>query len=88
MIKNRLLYWVTASTVKCVPGVIIVVDSLVKSINVEIILNLFQHNSESQPKIKLAMYVIKSQQQKGTKACGVFAIAMVTLLPWEKTHLM
>ena len=48
-------HWVTASTVKAAPGVVIVVDSLFKSIDTEtksIILNLFQHTA-SEPRIKL-----------------------------------
>ena len=55
------------------------VDSLFKSINTEtksIILNLFQPNNVSEPMIKL----VRSQQQKGTKDCGVFAIAMETTI--------
>ena len=57
----------------------IVVDSLFKSIDTEtksIILNLFQHNIVSEPRIKL----VRSQQQKGPKDCGVFAIAMATTI--------
>lgn len=83
MVKNRLQiifcperhHWITASTVKCVPGVI----SLFKSVDEEtksIIFNLFQHDTASQPKIKL----VRSQQQKGTKDCGAFAIAMATAI--------
>lgn len=55
------------------------VDSLFKSIDTEtksIILNLFQHNIVSEPRIKL----VRSQQQKGLKDCGVFAIAMATAI--------
>ena len=87
MVKNKLQiihcserhHWVTASTVKAAPGVVIVVDSLFKSIDTEtksIILNLFQPNIVSEPMIKL----VRSQQQKGSKDCGVFAIAMATTI--------
>ena len=87
MVRNKLQiihcserhHWIIASSVKSPPGVVIVVDSLFKSIDKEtksIILNLFEHNSESQPTIKL----VRSQQQKGTKDCGVFAIAMATAI--------
>ena len=87
MVRNKLQiihcserhHWIIASSVKSPPGVIIVVDSLFKSIDKEtksIILNLFEHNSESQPTINL----VRSQQQKGTKDCGVFAIAMATAI--------
>ena len=86
MVKNKLQiihcserhHWVTASTVKAAPGVVIVVDSLFKSIDTEtksVILNLFQHMA-SEPRIKL----IRSQQQKGSKDCGVFAIAIATTI--------
>ena len=88
MVKNKLQiihcserhHWVTASTVKAAPGVVIVVDSLFKSIDTEtksIILNLFQPNIVSEPMIKL---LVRSQQQKGSKDCGVFAIAMATTI--------
>ena len=91
MVKNKLQiihcserhHWVTASTVKTAPGVVIVVDSLFKSIDTEtksIILNLFQHNIVSEPRIKL----VRSQQQKGSKDCGVFAIAMATTIALER----
>ena len=87
MVKNKLQinhcserhHWVIASTVKAAPGVVIVVDSLFKSIDKEtksIILNLFQPNIVSEPMIKL----VRSQQQKSSKDCGVFAIAMATTI--------
>ena len=58
MVRNKLQIihcserhqWIIASSVKSAPGVVIVVDSLFKSIDKEtksIILNLFEHNSES-----------------------------------------
>ena len=55
------------------------VDSLFKSIDKEtksIILNLFQPNIVSEPMIKL----VRSQQQKSSKDCDVFAIAMATTI--------
>ena len=71
-------HWVLASTVNSAPSEVLVMDSVYKKLDQETqqtICNVFQF-SASRPTIRL----IKTQKQKGSKDCGVFAIAFATTI--------
>ena len=71
-------HWVLASTVNSAPREVLVMDSVYKKLDQEAmqtICNLLQF-SASRPTIRL----IKTQKQKGSKDCGVFAIAFANTI--------
>ena len=74
-------HWIVATTVKCENGQVLVIDSLYKSIDDETkstVCRLFQ--SKEPPVIK----VINPQRQKGSKDCGLFAIAFATAIAFDE----
>ena len=74
-------HWIVATTVKCVNGQVLVIDSLYKSIDDETkstVCRLFQ--SKEPPVIK----VVNPQRQKGGKDCGLFAIAFATAIAFDE----
>lgn len=76
-------HWVVASTVGCTLNQVKVYDSLFSHCDMEteaIVDNLFQWSKS----IKLVVTVSRSQKQKGTADCGLFAIANATAIAHGK----
>ena len=76
-------HWIVASTVGCALNQVKIYDSLFSYCDMEtetVVSNLFQW---SKP-IKLVVNVSRSQKQKGTADCGLFAIANATAIAHGK----
>ena len=80
---NSRHHWIVASTVGCTLNQVKVYDSLFTYCDKEtesILFSLFQWNKSS----KLVITVSRSQKQKGTVDCGLFAIANATAIAHGK----
>ena len=88
--KNRLQiifckerkHWVVATTINCIHGEVKVYDSLFQYLDqtsLKCIENLFEQDDVS-PRIKMS----QCRRQKGSKDCGVYAIAFATAIAFDQ----
>ena len=71
-------HWVVATTINCDKNEVVVYDSLFAFLDkesIQVVENLFTCNN-----VKPSIKMVKCQRQKGSKDCGVFAIAIATSL--------
>ena len=70
-------HWITVSTISCQPGKIKVYDSLHNDVDIAT-----KNKLEKTFARKLQYIVPRVQKQKGTKDCGLFAVAVATNLAY------
>ena len=77
-------HWVVASNMECKKGVVNVYDSLFTTLDEETLDTINNWFGEPNAKRKIQYKMVQVQTQKGTKDCGVFAVAFLTALAYNQ----